>query len=258
MNDDFNKLRVDDLVNNPTPRVPIVLCLDTSFSMGAVEDDGTLEYTGEKIYRDGQEWDIVKGGTSRIAELQKGVRLFYDAIREDEIAQFSAEICIVTFADSAKCLVDFATIDRQENMPDFVANGETFMGEGVNLALDLLGQRKQEYKDKGVDYYQPWLVLMTDGEANGNEKELARAISRTNALINEKKMTIFPIGIGPEAGMETLKRFSPKRKPLRLKGLKFQEFFAWLSDSVSRTSQSMPGEKVELDTDAISGWGSLD
>ena len=33
------------------------------------------------------------------------------------------------------------------------------MGEGVTLALDLLKKRKQEYKDKGVDYYQPWLAF---------------------------------------------------------------------------------------------------
>lgn len=32
------------------------------------------------------------------------------------------------------------------------------MGEGVNLALGLLEKRKQEYKDKGVDYYRPWLI----------------------------------------------------------------------------------------------------
>ena len=32
-------LRIEDLVNNPTPRVPICLCLDTSGSMGAVEGD---------------------------------------------------------------------------------------------------------------------------------------------------------------------------------------------------------------------------
>ena len=48
MSENFNILRVQDLVNNPTPRVPVVLCLDFSGSMGAVEDDGTLQDTGEQ------------------------------------------------------------------------------------------------------------------------------------------------------------------------------------------------------------------
>ena len=133
----------------------------------------------------------------------------------------------------------------------------TPMGEAVNMALDLLDRRKNEYKDKGVDYYQPWLVLMTDGAPNGNSGELSRAIQRTVALVNSRKLTIFPIGIGTEADMDTLAQFSPNRAPLKLQGLKFREFFSWLSKSVSKTSQSTPGENVKLDVEGIKGWGEL-
>ena len=57
--------------------------------------------------------------------------------------------------------------------------------------------------------------------------------------------------------MGVLAQFSPKRPPLKLQGLKFREFFAWLSKSVSKTSQSTPGESVKLDVDGIKGWGEL-
>ena len=108
-----------------------------------------------------------------------------------------------------------------------------------------------------MDYYQPWLVLMTDGAPNGDYDELSRAIKRTAEMANQKKLSVFPIGIGNDADMEVLARFSPKRNPLKLKGLKFREFFEWLSQSVSQTSQSIPGEIVPLDTDKIKGWASL-
>ena len=248
-------LRIEDLVNNPTPRVPICLCLDTSGSMGAVE--GEYIETGETVYEDGQTWRLVTGGTSRIEQLQKGVMQFYEAIREDEIAVYSAEICIVTFDSKAACVLDFANIERQETIPELNATGDTAMGEGVNLALDLLERRKQEYKDKGVDYYQPWLVLMTDGVPNGDVSELSRAISRTTEMVNQKKLTVFPIGIGNESDMSTLNSFSPKRPALKLQGMKFEEFFTWLSQSVSKTSQSTPGESVKLDIDGIKGWAEL-
>ena len=78
-------IRLEDLVNNPTPRVPICLCLDTSGSMAAVE--GACETTGETIYQDGRTWNIATGGIRRVDELQKGVEKFYEAIREDEVAQ---------------------------------------------------------------------------------------------------------------------------------------------------------------------------
>lgn len=248
-------LRIEDLVNNPTPRVPICLCLDTSGSMGAVEGD--YVETGETVYEDGRTWNLVTGGTSRIDELQKGVEQFYEAIREDETAAYSAEICIVTFDNKATCVLDFANIERQEVIPKLCPVGDTAMGEGVNLALDLLEKRKQEYKDKGVDYYQPWLVLMSDGVPNGDTFELDRAVDRTVELVNQKKLTVFPIGIGSEADMGVLSEFSPKRAPLKLQGLKFQEFFAWLSRSVSKTSQSSPDEIVKLDLEGIKGWAEL-
>ena len=223
-------LRNEDLVNNPTARVPVCLCLDVSGSMD-----------GEPIN-----------------ELNEGVRMFYEAIKEDEVALYAAEVCIVTFGgNGAVCLEDFAGLQIQPNPPRLNASGMTPLGEAVNLALDRLEQRKNEYKDKGVDYYQPWLVLMTDGEPNGAVSELNRSIQRTVSLVESRKLTVFPIGIGNAADMNTLAKFSPKRSPLRLKGLRFREFFDWLSKSVSRTSQSTPGETVPLDFEGIKGWGEL-
>lgn len=223
-------LRLEDLVNNPTARVPICLCLDVSGSMVGAP----------------------------IRELNEGVRLFYDAIRQDETALYAAEICIVTFGRrGAECITDFAGLELQEGTPELTAGGPTPMGEAVNLGLDLLEKRKNEYKGKGVDYFQPWLVLMTDGEPNGDENELARAISRTVEMADHRKLSIFPIGIGEDADMEVLARFSPKRQPLKLQGLKFREFFEWLSQSVSKTSQSLPDESVSLDMEGIKGWASL-
>jgi uncharacterized protein YegL len=98
---------------------------------------------------------------------------------------------------------------------------------------------------------------MTDGAPNGSSSELSTAIQRTVELVNDRKLTVFPIGIGKDADMNILQQFSPTRKPLRLQGLKFMEFFAWLSKSVSKTSQSTPGEKVQLDVEGIKGWGEL-
>ena len=241
-------LRVKDLVDNPVPRVPICLCLDTSGSMGRTKG-GTR--TGKTMFSDGIEWNIVTGGISCISEMQAGIEAFYKEIREDETASYSAEIAIVTFDDDAVCQEDFANIERQEKVPQLRADGNTNMGDGVNLALDLLEKRKAEYKQQGVDYFQPWLVLMTDGTPNGDTEALERAVLRTQELVKARKLTVFPIAIGDAADIETLGRFSPDRSPLRLQGADFKNFFAWLSESVVATSQSMPGEDIELDIERL-------
>ena len=128
------------------------------------------------------------------------------------------------------------------------------MGEAVCEALDILEKRKQEYQNTGVDYYQPWLVLMTDGMPTDDINE---AVNRVVSMVNQKKLSVFPIGIGHDADMDILSQFSPARPPLRLQGLKFREFFEWLSASVQRVSASTPGEEVPLDLEGIKGWGYL-
>jgi uncharacterized protein YegL len=131
------------------------------------------------------------------------------------------------------------------------------MGEAVTMALGKLESRKNEYKQKGVDYHQPWLVLMSDGEPNGNPTIQAEAIQRCSELVNNKKLVVFAIGIGQEADMNVLANFSPKRNPLRLKGLNFSQFFEWLSASAAAVTASMPGEKVQLDLQGVKEWGEL-
>lgn len=217
-------LRQEELIENPTPRVPICLVLDVSGSM-----DG-----------------------APIKELAHGVEMFFDAIKADDVARYSAEISIVTFGGTAQTALDFFSVERQE-VPSFRAGGGTPMGEAVNLALDMLEHRKSEYKNAGVDYYQPWLVLMTDGEPTDKIKS---ASERVKELVVAKRLAIFPIAIG-DANMDTLQLLSPGRPPLKLTGLNFKEFFVWLSQSVSRVSQSTPGESVALDVKGISAWANV-
>ncbi len=242
-----------DLVNNPATRVPICLCLDLSGSMNTVEG-GSYKETGKTEMIDGKIYNIVEGGETRVAELQKGIELFFDAIKDDEMAVDAAEISIVGFSDTAKTLLSFAHIEKQR-MPELQASGGTAMGEGVNLALRNLEERKNLYKENGVQYFQPWLVIMSDGENNGSSEQFRKAVEKVESLVNSKKLTVFAIAIGKEADMATLSKLSPKRRPMRLNGMKFKEFFEWLSKSVSRTSSSQPGEKIHLDP--VDDWATL-
>jgi uncharacterized protein YegL len=189
-----------------------------------------------------------------IDELNEGVKEFFNEIKNDDIARFSAEISVVTFGGTqAKVLLDFEAIDSQK-VPKLEATGRTPMGSGVNLSLDLLENRKKEYSEAGVDYYQPWLVLMTDGVPTDS---ISDATNRTCNLISNKKLVIFPLAIGESADIDTLSKFSPKKPPIRLKELKFRDFFQWLSQSVSMVSRSTVGDDIELDISKISAWGSL-
>lgn len=217
------EIKIGELTENPSARVPVCLCLDVSGSM-----DG-----------------------APIKELNEGVGQFFAEVRNNKLAKYSADICIITFGSSVQKLVDFRSVDKQV-IPVLEANGATPMGEAVRLALDTLELRKREYQTVGVDYYQPWLVVMTDGQPTD---DLSEAIQRVHEMVNARKLTVFPIGIGANADLVQLGKFSPNRGPLRLKGLAFAEFFAWLSKSIVRTSSTSVGDKVDLPP--VADWATL-
>ncbi len=227
MSNDLMRIRQEELVVNPSNRVPIAMCLDASASMSG---------------------DPMK-------ELNEGIRLFIEAVRQDPVASSSVEMSVVTFSDQARTEQDFQTLANVIECGLAATGGSTNLGGGVNLALDLLEKRKEEYKRAGIDYFQPWIVLMTDGQPTTNEHIAAG--SRTCDMEQAGKLVVFPIAIGNAAELSTLAMFSKKRQPLRLKGLNFREFFQWLSKSVSRVSQSRPGEKVPLDIEGIKGWAEI-
>lgn len=237
-----------DLIDNPTSRVAVCLCLDLSGTMNIIIP-GTGRATSEERFVDGQRLYVAEGGVSRLDELKKGIQGFYEAVRTDTRARDAVELSIVTFGKGgAQVARDFSSIDRQ-TVPDLTADGETPMGEAVNLALDLLDQRKKKYREKGIDYYQPWLVVMTDGVPNGDPQELERAIGRTENLVNEGRLTVFPIGICEDADFDTLRRFRPDHLAVKLKNTNFQGFFAWLSKSAQAFSASKPGQSIDLPHD---------
>ncbi len=191
----------------------------------------------------------------KIAELNEGVRQFLQEIREDEFALHSVELGVVTFGGRVTAALEFAPLKDVVDLQNFSAFGNTPMGEAVNLAIDALEKRKNQYKRAGVSYHQPWLVLMTDGmptDYSWNE-----AAQRLRQMADNKKAVVIGVAIGHECDMQTLAEFCPADKPpVRLSGLKFGEFFAWLSHSMSLVSQSTPGMSPDLPS--IDGWADIE
>ena len=219
-------IRTDDLADNPTPRLAIAFCLDVSAST-----DGPPNI-----------------------ELNAGLAQFYGAVQEDDTAKHSAEPAIVLFAERATVEQPFAPVLKapapRVEIP--VECGATMLGAGVTLALDELERRKDEYKQNGVEYYQPWLVIITDGHPT--DHPYPKLVRRVRELVERKKLSVFAIGVGEHADLNTLAELSPGRGPIRLKGLNFQGFFEFLSASVSQVSGSGPGDEVALDTSTMQQW----
>lgn len=224
------RVKLQDLLDNPAPRVPIACCLDVSGSMS----------------RD------------KLRELNRGITTFFESVRADRTAAASAETAIITFSNEARLIQDFQTVGSYSTIPQISeASGCTAMGTGVTLALDQLEYQKQCFQKTGVDYYQPWLVLMTDGHPYGESRAVTEsAAARCREMERDGKLTVYPIAIGEDADLEALQTFTTG-EVLRLKGLCFSEFFQWLSASVVQVSQSRPGTSFSRDFGGMKKWRQL-
>ncbi|MFI3252385.1 MAG: VWA domain-containing protein [bacterium] len=243
----------DDLVLNTAARIPVCLCIDTSASMNKAIDPENLVFTGEQQFIDGQYWDICEAGDTLMSEMVKGVNKFYDAIKNDDQALASCEVAVVSFDDTAKLLSDFSSVDKKEEFTTPTDGETTQMGAGLDMALDVLNKRKKQYNENGIEYYQPWLVIFTDGEPTD---KIYRAQAKIRELEDAKKLTVFCLALDKEVNMDVLSSLS-KRPPINVKNDKFSEFFEWLGKSVSVVSNSRVGEGVKLDLSTMSDWAEI-
>ena len=239
---------------NPEPRCACLMLLDTSASMATIEGGEYLDL-GYTYTQDGQTFRAASGGRTRIGELNGGLQAYRDSLTEDPLAVKRVEVSIITFGDRVETVCDFTTVDNFVP-PMLHADGDTPMGAAIMAGLDALEQRKQSYKANRINYYRPWVFLLTDGAPTD---DWAVAAERLRRLEARKAIAFFPIGIGATADMQMLAGLS-NAHPKKLSGLKFRELFQWLSRSQRSVSNSRAGGEGGSETvrlPSTSSWEAV-
>ncbi len=235
-----------EFINNTNARLPVLFLLDASSSMNGIVR-GDNQHILRQEYSDGINWNIVTGDNmvTRMDELNTGLQRFVSDILADPLAKLAADVAVITFARTTTTVKEFGPIRESDSKLKITASreNETLLGEAVELALSELDSRKRTYRKHGVEYYQPWLVVITDGvPTSARHREL---VGRLKELTINRKLCVFVFGIG-RADLSELSCISPGRPPMQVNEQKFPELFAWLSRSVHMVSMSMPGDGVSL------------
>jgi uncharacterized protein YegL len=196
-----------EFVNNPQQRCPVVLLLDTSLSMKR---------------------------NNSIKELNDGVKLFKEEVCKDQDASVRLDLAIITFGDKPKVVQQFVNIDSFIP-PTLVAKGETPMGEAIDMALELLKNRRDQYNTNKIESYHPWIFMISDGEPNDEWREAAK---RAKQLVKDGHLVFYVIGVG-DANFKILNQIASDSTPAySMAETEFKELFVWLSNSIKEVAHS--------------------
>lgn len=214
-----------EFAENPDPRCPCVLLVDTSGSMQ----------------------------NEPIAALNAGLLTLRDELARDDVARRRVEIAIVAFNSEVQVIQDFVTVD-QFQPPPLTAGGFTVMGTAIIKGLDMIKARKKLYAANGVAQYRPWIYLITDGQPEGEAPGIfEQACARVQQEEKDKRVAFFAVGVekpddSQDEGQALRARLAQiaVRPPIMLKGLHFGEMFVWLSRSMQKVSSSKTSDQVEL------------
>lgn len=198
-----------EFADNANERTPCVLVLDCSGSM-----------RGEPIN-----------------QLNAGLVALEKELKEDIDASSRVQILIIKAFGKDEAVISSDWVDAMNfTAPKMEAGGLTPLGKAMELALEKIESQKYLYDSCGITSKRPWIFLISDGEPTDYGWE--QAAKKCRKAQEQKKVIIHAVGT-QGANLEKLAQFSVM-SPKRLTGLKFTEFFLWLSRSVSCVSKAAP------------------
>jgi uncharacterized protein YegL len=215
MND--NRFNLDfNAVNNTeissTRKIPICLVLDTSGSM-------------------------TKG--NNIKTLNDNLQGFLSFVRDNPKSRRIADISIVKMGGGVEVFTEYESIDNIRFDTPFDAYGNTPMGEAMDVALDLLLQRREYYRNNEIEHYKPIILLMSDGFPTDMYQNAAK---RTSDMVINKEIKLYPVGIGNEFDAKIMKEFSPIMTP---RVIHSKDEFALLFQLLSQSSSNPEDDSLD-------------
>lgn len=208
------------LVENQSPRCPLLLVIDSSSSMF--------------VKREGET-------TSPMEGLNAGLDYLVSELYGDNLSKNRISLSTVVYGSEVEPPTPFAEVENLVLPALDRGLGVTSTGKALNVALDHLDDYKKKLDGQGIQRYKAFVFLLSDGLSTD---ELSEASKRIKEGEEKGKFAFFAIGID---GADTEQLSSIGHRPaMELKPDSFKGFFEWVSASAASVSSSQPGDAVAL------------
>lgn len=202
-----------DFAKNKSNRIMICLCIDCSASM------------------------LRQGAMKKVND---GMAAFLEKTNSDTLSRDAADICIVSFGDTAQLVSDFGTAEEAlrnlRAQPILPVGANTVLAAGVNMTLDHLAAHQAQLSAVNNNSYIPWLIIISDGDSTERPADVNAAAERVLKLLRAHELKTMCLNIG--SGSNSLPAFTLDGKVGRLDNLRVTDFFDMLSRNVSSASRA--------------------
>lgn len=202
-----------DFAKNKSNRIMICLCIDCSASM------------------------LRQGAMKKVND---GMAAFLEKTNSDTLSRDAADICIVSFGDTAQLVSDFGTAEEAlrnlRAQPILPVGANTVLAAGVNMTLDHLAAHQAQLSAVNNNSYIPWLIIISDGDSTERPADVNAAAERVRKLLRVHELKTMCLNIG--SGSNSLPAFTLDGKVGRLDNLRVTDFFDMLSRNVSSASRA--------------------
>lgn len=224
-NTDESKLLIGE---NPTleePRLVLVFLVDTSGSMNK---------------------------NNAIDKFTNALNNFIKQATKDLIFARRVDVAVIEFNSTIRMLQEFTPLSKMQGI-FLKADGLTNMGQGVNIAIDMVKERVRLYQEQKVKYYKPGIVMFTDGKPTDI---LNSAIERLRVEELNRQLIFLVIGT-PGCDMQTLMQLTKICIELDFK--EYDGIFSWIQEDIKRLSNSpgdrpVPVDEPPQDLRVINDW----
>lgn len=223
MSNDAPSLTEEEEVDPTVARTPTVLILDTS---------GSMEWTPSGMEK------------SRMEFLNEGQEFFNDEIEDNDHASIRVDVGVVTFGGGVEVEQEMINIEDWEPT-ELEPSGRTPMGDAIDEGLQLLEERKEQYKNDGLPYNRPLVWLLTDGEPTDmdpGDPKWDKVQDLIEVGTDDNHFLFFGVGVGDDANMDALNDLTSvvgpdQGKTFSLEEGMFDEFFRIVSETSQRASE---------------------
>lgn len=222
----------DDLIFNTSPRIPVCICLDLSEDL-----KNNCFFPNEEL-------------------MEKELNQFINDIGQNSNINDSVELCIVEIDTEPKVLRNFITVEEPEKIK-IEYKGSRDINSSILKGYETLKERVELYKENGIEYYNPWMIVISGGKSQKNSNlEIRNTIIE---LEKNNEMHIVPVYIGEdyeedEELRNELSSLSGVNNTAIVKLAKFGSLFNWINKNISIPNSVCT---IELDYADLTEWSDI-